>query len=70
MNLTSLKEEQRPGNSGFKKMAIQCLLDSFVFIQTFVLICFWYIKAKATIQLFLKQKKLLKFTLSSFLFYC
>lgn len=33
----SLKEEQRPGNSGLAKVAFQCSADSFVVNQALVL---------------------------------
>ncbi len=37
MNLTNLKEEQRPGNTGLAKVAVQCSADTFVVNQTLVL---------------------------------
>ena len=33
----SLKEEQRPGNTGLAKVAVQCSADTFVVNQTLVL---------------------------------
>jgi hypothetical protein len=33
----SLKEEQRPGNTGLAKVAVQCSADTFVFNQGLVL---------------------------------
>ena len=37
MNLTSLKEEQRPGNTGLAKVAVQSSADTFVVNQNLVL---------------------------------
>ena len=37
MNLMSLKEEQRTGNSGLAKVAVQCPADTIVGKQTVVL---------------------------------
>ena len=37
MNLMSLKEEQRPGNTGLAKVAVQCSADTFVVNQSLVL---------------------------------
>ncbi len=37
MNLTSLKEEQRPGNTGLAKVAVQCSADTLVVNQSLVL---------------------------------
>ena len=33
----SLKEEQRPGNTGLAKVAVQCYADTFVVNQSLVL---------------------------------